>query len=75
MSKTRGMHQGDPGVVMTVGEALEGLSLSSILFVHFSLVDLGLGFQFFIVKTIRDRFLWSFLFPNKIYYLAQLWYH
>jgi hypothetical protein len=43
MSKTRGMHQVDPGVVMTVGEAFEGLSLSSILFVHFSLVYLGLG--------------------------------
>jgi hypothetical protein len=38
--KTRGMHRGDSGVVTTVGEAFEGLSLS----VHFSLVDLGLGF-------------------------------
>jgi hypothetical protein len=43
------------------------------LLLYFS--DLGLGFQFCTVKSIWDRFLCSFLFPNKIHCLAWLWYH
>jgi hypothetical protein len=42
---------------------------------HLCFSDLGLGFRFCTVKSIRDRFLCSFLFPNTIHYLARLWYH